>query len=558
MVNLAIVLAVASLVFSGYAVSITIQAQYNQPQHYSVSSDQIWSLNYGPNNVDDDAFSIINSSEGGYILAGSTWRNGDQDVLLLRIAESGAIVWVNTFGGIGSQFATEVIECSTGGFAVVGSELIDGYAPNALLIRTNAYGDEIWSHRYGGAGLDYASSVIESQSGGFVIVGISTSYGLNGTNCWLLHTDETGEALWNQTFGGDKDDVGYSVIEERSAEGFVVAGTTKSFGGGNADAWLIRTNAQGELQWHQTIGGYRNEFGQKLIGNRNGGFTLIGTTDNTPNQNLGTFVINFLANGTRRWETTFYGSLENHGYSIFECHDGSYVITGITYDWDNWGGFTNLWLSRLDAEGNHQWSKSYGGYSNDVGRSIIQAENGDFIVAGNTQSYARGGSDVWILRVPDTPPPVIFKPVIILPDFGMVLLGAILGIVVLIGTFLVYRQSNKSQTLPWITFSSHVLQRTCLKPRYIEDLQPILTGQMSCANCGSLNKRSNDTCTQCGRTLHSCFICGDALTNDDCVIFCPSCTSLAHYEHALHELIDGNPCPTCGLSLPSLEKNSAS
>ena len=475
-------------------------------------------------------------------------------MLLLRIDESGVIVWAKTFGGIGSQFATEVIECSNGGFAIVGSELLDGDEPNAILIRTNTDGDEIWSHRYGGERLDYASSVIESQLGGFVIVGTSTSYGLNGTNCWLLHTDETGEILWNQTFGGDKDDVGYSIIEERSAEGFIVAGTTKSFGGGNADAWLIRTNAQGELQWHQTIGGYRNEFGQKLIRNRNGDFTFIGTTDSTPSQSLGTFVINFHANGSRNWETTFYGSLENRGYSIFECHDGSYAITGITYGWDNWGGFTNLWLSRLDAAGKHQWSKSYGGYSNDVGRSILQTANGDFIVVGNTQSYARGGSDVWILRVPHTPPPVIFEPVIILPDFGMILLGALLSVVVLIGAFLIYRQSHKNQTLRWITIPGHVLQKTCLTPRYIEDLQPILTGQISCTNCGSRNKRGNATCTQCEAKLHRCFVCGDALTSDDCVIFCPSCTSVAHYKHALHELIDGSPCPTCGLNLPKLKK----
>ena len=554
MVNLVVVLAIASLFLSGSAFFIPPETLQDEPQRHLVSSDQIWSLNYGPNNVDDDAYSIIPCSEGGYVLAGSTWEYGDQNVLLLRIAESGAIQWVNTLGGIGSQIATEIIECSTGGFAVVGYELIDGEAPNAILIRTNALGDQIWSHSYGGVGLDHGSSVIESNAGGFVIVGVTTSYGLNGTNCWLLHTDETGTVLWNQTYGGHDDDVGYSLFEAQSSGGFVIAGTTKSFGGGNSDAWLIRTNAQGDLQWHQTIGGYRNEFGQKVIRNRNGGFTLIGTTDSTPTQILGTFVINFFANGTRNWEATFYEGLENRGYSIFECRDGSFAITGITYDWDNWGGFTNVWLSRLDAAGNPQWTKSYGGYSNDIGRSIIQAENGDFIVAGNTQSYASGGSDVWILRVPDSPPPVIFEPVIILPDFGMVMLGVLLSVVVILGAFLLYRQSRKNLTLRWVTIPSDVLQRTCLKPRYIEDLQPVLIGLISCANCGKPNSRSNTACTQCGLELHRCFVCGDNLTPDDCVIFCPSCTSIAHYVHSLNELNDGIPCPSCGLRLPKPEK----
>ena len=556
--NLAILLAVASLFFSGYALSLTVQTQSNEPQRYLVSSDQIWSLNYGPNNVDDDGFSIILCSEGGYVLAGSTWTSGEQNVLLLRIDEKGNILWTKTYGNIGSQYATEVIECSTGGFAIVGSELINGFAPNAILIRTNAHGDEIWSRTYGGAEFDYGSSIIESEEGGFVIVGVTTSFGLNGTNCWLLHTDEIGNVLWNQTYGGNDDDLGHSIIEAPASGGFVIAGTTKSYGGGNSDGWLLRTNPQGELLWHQTIGGYRNEFGHKVIRNRNGQFTFVGTTDNTPNQNLGTFVINFLANGTRNWETNFYGSLANRGYSIFECQDGSFAITGSTYDWDNWGGFTNLWLTRLDASGNRQWSKSYGGYSNDVGRSVIQAENGDFIVAGNTQSYASGGSDVWILRVPDSPPPVTFEPVIILPDFSMVMLGTLLGVVVIIGAFFLYRKSHRDLTLQWITFPRDVLQKTCLKPRFIEDLQPILDGLISCARCGSMNNQGNATCTQCGTDLHHCFVCEDHLTSEDCVVFCPSCKGLAHYEHIRHELLDDVPCPRCGLRISKPENNTSS
>jgi hypothetical protein len=383
------------------------------------------------------------------------------------------------------------------------------------------------------------------------------SYGLNGTNYWLLHTDEAGGVLWNQTYGGNKDDNGYSVVEAPTSGGFVIAGTTKSFGGGNSDGWIIRTNPQGEILWNQTIGGYRNEFGQQLIWNQGGGFTLIGTTDNTPTQNLGTFVINFREDGTHNWETTFFAGLTKLGYSISECFDGSFVITGLAYNYDNWGGYTNLWLTRLDANGNQQWSKSYGGYSDDVGRSVIQADNGDFIVAGNTQSYAHGGSDVWILRVPDLPPPEIYEPVIIPPDYSLILLGALLGVVVIIGAFFMYRQSHKNLTLRWITIPRHVLQRTYFTPRYIEDLQSVLEGRVTCASCGYANTRHHASCTQCGTELHKCFVCGDLLTSEDCVVFCPSCIRLAHYEHSLHILIDGASCPCCGLHLPKSEKKAS-
>ncbi|MFX1244723.1 MAG: zinc ribbon domain-containing protein [Promethearchaeota archaeon] len=550
-VNLVIVLAISSLILSVIALPLISQTSTILPSRNLVTSDHIWSLNFGVNNFDDAANSIIHCNDGGYLLAGSTWIREDRDILLLRIDESGGILWSNTYGGAGEQIASEVIECETGGFVVIGTDLFDDSTSDVLLIRTSATGEMIWSQRFGGKMNDRGSSLLECQSGGFALAGNTNSYGLNGTNYWLVRTDADGMALWNRTYGGNDDDISHSLIEISPEEGFVIVGSTKSFGAGNSDAWLVRTDALGDVLWQQTIGGYRHDSCQNIIRNQDGDFTIIGITDNTPNLNPSTFVIHFFANGTRKWETTFFGSLENRGYSIIECRDGSFAITGITLNWDYRGGSTNLWLTRLDATGMHQWSKDYGGYYNDAGQALVQAENGDFVLAGTTRSYATGGSDAWILRVPDSAPPTNLEGVYIPPNFLLIALGALLGISILISSLLLYRQSREELVPRWDPIPREVLLQTCFSPRYIEDLLPVLTGRIACSICGNPNDRGNSTCNQCGVELHRCFICNETLGPEDCVIFCPSCSSLAHHEHTRQGFGEGTPCPKCGLCFPT-------
>jgi hypothetical protein len=134
-----------------------------------------------------------------------------------------------------------------------------------------------WNQTYGGTGYDYAYSVVQTSDEGYALAGATASFGAGSSDFWLIKTDLSGNMQWNKTYGGSGDDESYSLAKTDDG-GYAVVGYTSSFGAGNLDFWLVKTDSVGSMQWNQTYGGPENDIAYSVVQTRNGGYAIAGST----------------------------------------------------------------------------------------------------------------------------------------------------------------------------------------------------------------------------------------------------------------------------------------
>ena len=243
--------------------------------------DSLWSYTYG-GEVREYCYSIIQTADGGFALAGWTWSfgAGNYDFWLVRTDANGDSLWSRSFGGRSVEWCNSIIGTADGGFALSGytwSFGAGGY--DFWLVRTDENGDSLWSRTFGGRDWDNCYALIQVADGGFALAGITNSFGAGGYDFWLVRTDENGDSLWSRTFGGGNDEwCCYSLIQTADG-GFALAGRTGSFGAGEEDFWLVRTDENGDSLWSRTFGGDARDACCSLIQTADGGFALAGGTD---------------------------------------------------------------------------------------------------------------------------------------------------------------------------------------------------------------------------------------------------------------------------------------
>jgi hypothetical protein len=199
---------------------------------------------------DNVAYSVQQTSDGGYIVAGWTnfWSGGNNfDAFLIKTNASGNVQWAKTYGGTNNDSAYSVQQTSDGGYILAGVTYSFGAGGgDAFLIKTNASGNVQWAKTYGGAGIDKFISVQQTSDGGYIAVGYTSSFGAGGYDVFLVKTDANGNIIWAKTYGGWNNDIASSV-RQTSDGGYIVAGTTWSFGVGSGDVFLIKTDANGNI-----------------------------------------------------------------------------------------------------------------------------------------------------------------------------------------------------------------------------------------------------------------------------------------------------------------------
>jgi hypothetical protein len=250
-----------------------------------------------------------------------------------------------------------------------------------------------WVKTFGGSDWDSGSSVQQTSDGGFILVGTTTSFGAGGFDVWLIKTDADGNKLWEKTFGGIRDDRGHSV-QQTSDGGFILLGWTESFDAREADVWLIKTDASGNIEWDRTFGGSDRDKGSSVQQTSDGGFILVGYTESFGAGWADVWLIKTDADGNKLWEKTFGGSGLDSGSSVQQTSDGGFILVGYTTSFGA-GGF-DVWLIKTDADGNKLWEKTFGGSGRDWGSSVQQTSDGGFILVGYTTSF--GAGDVWLIK----------------------------------------------------------------------------------------------------------------------------------------------------------------
>jgi len=210
------------------------------------ASSDIWSQTYG-GGARDSAEEIVQTSDGGYAVAGWTVSLVDNvDCLLIKTDAFGNMVWNQTYGEEGMVYASSLVMTSDGGFALAGETFSEDGLFDFSLVKTDEDGDLEWTKTYGGEKWDRASSLVSTSDSGFALAGETKSFGVGEYDFWLVRIDGTGNIVWNQTYGGTENDRANALVET-SDGGFALAGRTKSFGAGEYDFWLVKTDEFGNI-----------------------------------------------------------------------------------------------------------------------------------------------------------------------------------------------------------------------------------------------------------------------------------------------------------------------
>ena len=357
----------------------------------TITIEMKWNKTFGGTAV-DRSWSMIQTADGGFALAGSTesYGAGLSDMWLVKTDASGQPEWDKTFGGIGNDWANSVVQTADGGFALAGgTESYGDSGRHFWLVKTDASGQAEWNNTFGGIANDNAYSVLQTADDGFALAGRTRSYGAGATDCWLIKTNALGQAEWNYTFGGISDDWVDSAIQT-SDGGFVLVGAT------NFDVWLGKTNASGQLEWVNTFGGRIEDRISSVIQTSDGGFALAGSTESYGAGFADMWLVKTDASGQPEWNNSFGGIEPDHAYSIIQTTDGGFLLAGDTTSFG--AGGLDVWLLKTSTSGQPEWNKTFGGKNNEDARSVIQTTDEGFALAGWTESYGAGGGDFWLIK----------------------------------------------------------------------------------------------------------------------------------------------------------------
>ncbi len=229
----------------------------------------------------------------------------------------------------------------------------------------------------------------------FLLLGLGSIKGLYGFVDPARAANAAAKDKWTRTFGDEADDWVNSVQQTKDG-GYIVAGGTKSYGAGNYDVWLIKTDANGNKLWSKTFGGKADDWAWSVQQTEDGGYIVAGRTQSYGAGSIDACLIKTDANGKKLWSKTFGGKADDFANSVQQTEDGGYIVAGYTGSYG--AGNSDAWLIKTDANGKKLWDKAFGDEEDDFANSVQQTEDGGYIVAGWTESYGAGSIDACLIK----------------------------------------------------------------------------------------------------------------------------------------------------------------
>jgi hypothetical protein len=356
----------------------------------------IWSHNYG-GQYNDDGYSGVRTTDGGFAVLGDSYSYGagDHDFYLVRLDSLGDTLWTQTYGGTASDYGYDVQQTADGGFILVGvTNSFGAGGQDIYLVKTNSSGLQTWARTYGGALQDVGWSV-RVVSGGYIIAGSTTSYGAGTTDVYLVRTNSLGDTLWTRTYGGASGETGFAVREVPGG-GYIIAGATGSFGVGYSSVYAVRTDGNGDTLWTKTYGGEKSDIAYSVEIALDGGFVFVGATSQASGGFKDVYLAKTDPDGVMEWEETYGGAYEDRGYAVRPALDGGYYIAGTTESFGR--GQVDMYAIKTNPIGEVDWDTTYGGTKSDYCRCAV-GNQGTLYLIGYSSSYSSGGTDLYLVKI---------------------------------------------------------------------------------------------------------------------------------------------------------------
>ena len=412
-------------------------------------------------NSSERFYDLQPTSDGGYVLAGKSFSsnngtltgyfgNGVFDYWIVKLDHAGNQQWQKLLGGSDADEAFTILQTSDGGYIVAGqsqssntgtlSEIISNGNFDYWIIKLDATGNLLWQRLYGGNGVDGVNSIIQTPDGGYIVAGTSQSSGggtltgmtvFSGMNGWLMKLDDAGNVQWQLILGGSGADA-ISDIGLTNDGNVILCGYSNSTSNGtltgvpfhgNYDYWLLKMDLSGAILWQKRYGGTNDDQAFEVQQTADNGFVLVGLSNSsnsgtligqTGNGSSDALVLKVDGSGNLQWRTLLGGSNADYGFSIKQLADGSYLMGGSTSS-SNSGTLTGIvsngggdnWMVKLFSTGSIHWQKLLGGSNTEDVKSIIVTADNHFVLAGASFSsnsgtlsgiVSSGQDDGWVIK----------------------------------------------------------------------------------------------------------------------------------------------------------------
>lgn len=422
----------AWLFFVALPAALTLNAQV-------VPSIQ-WQKSLG-GSVTDYASSIQQTTDGGYIVAGQSSssdgdvsvNHGQRDYWIVKLDTAGALVWQKDLGGSDNDEANSIQQTADGGYIVAGytrsndNDVSENHGlTDYWIIKLEADGSIAWQKSLGGAGVDKAHSVGQTADGGYLIAGISNSTDGDVTgnqgdfDYWIVKLSADGDIDWQKTLGGSNYDEAFSA-KETTDGGYIITGNSYSNNGdvtanhGSSDYWVVKLDSDRNLVWQKSLGGSNDDVSSSVEQTTDGGYVVEGYTNSTNGNVTGNhgsndyWVVKLDAIGNIVWKKCFGGSGFDTAFSLQQTTGDGFIVAGYSNsaggDVTGNNGSYDYWIVKLDMSGILEWQKSMGGSGDEIASCASQTSDGGFIVSGSSTSSNgdvsgnQGFEDYWIVTL---------------------------------------------------------------------------------------------------------------------------------------------------------------
>lgn len=290
---------------------------------------------------------------------------------------------------INSVFGFSCEQTNDGGFVMCGMTL-DSTFTDVYLMKTNYYGDTMWTKRYGGVKNDWGTIVRQTTDNGFIIAGGSESFGSGFEHdLYLLKTDSLGNLIWSTAYGDSHYESVFSV-QETTDGGYILAGNISIGWTGQRDINVVKFDAIGNVIWTQIVGGANDEYLNEIQQTLDGGFVLIANTNSFGAGNKDALLVKMDSVGAIQWSKTYGTPNLEEGNSVQQTSDGGYVLTGVA--------FNKIYMLKIDTVGNFLWAKKIGNAANFTANSIKQTADNGYIISGSTFVSASNSVDMCLVK----------------------------------------------------------------------------------------------------------------------------------------------------------------